>query len=166
MTAEPTLRALFDAEYRGLVRLATTIVGDRSIAEEIVQEAFARALARWRRLRHYERPGAWLRLVTVRMAVRSRARQQREVQMWDVPDRDSPEVAGSAFDVLQALSDLTPMQRAAIALFYFDDLPVDEIANLLGIAPATTRSHLHRGRAALAQLLAGTADTRDGSHVD
>jgi RNA polymerase sigma-70 factor (ECF subfamily) len=163
VTAPDTgLRDLFDAEYSGLVRLATTIVGERATAEEIVQEAFARALARWRRLQHYERPGAWLRLVTVRLAVRARGRRARELTVSTVPEarREQPD---NAHDVIDALAELTRPQRAAIGLFYFDDLPIDEIATILQLPSSTIRSHLHRGRAALAHLL---TEPKDDARVE
>jgi RNA polymerase sigma-70 factor (ECF subfamily) len=146
------VRELFDAEYAPLLRLATLITGDVAAAEDAVQEAFARALARWRRLRHYERPGAWLRLVTVRLAVRDKGRRARELSE-PVPERGAVDDHGPDPELLAALRHVPADQRAALALFYFEALPTDEIAELLGVAPATVRSHLHRGRAALARRL-------------
>ena len=82
MENEPeSVRELFDAEYAGLVRLATLITGDVAGAEDAVQEAFARAVARWPRLRSYDRPGAWVRRVTIRLAVRDRGRRRRELPL-------------------------------------------------------------------------------------
>src|SRR6185436_14523926 len=81
-----SVRELFDVEYAGLVRLATLITGDVTAAEDAVQEAFARAIARWHRLRSYDRPGAWVRRVTIRLAVRDRGRRRRELPS-DLPDR-------------------------------------------------------------------------------
>src|SRR3954471_10279336 len=81
-----SVRELFDGEYAGLVRLATLITGDATAAEDAVQEAFARAIARWHRLRSYDRPGAWVRRGPIRAAVRDRGRRRREVPT-DLPDQ-------------------------------------------------------------------------------
>ncbi len=56
--AAGSLRELFDLEYAPLVRLATLITGDSAAAEDAVREAFARALARWSRIRGYGRVGS------------------------------------------------------------------------------------------------------------
>ena len=72
-----SVRELFDIEYAGLVRLATLITGDVAAAEDAVQEAFARAIARWHRLRSYDRPGAWVRRIT--MHASSESLHDREV---------------------------------------------------------------------------------------
>ena len=55
---------LFRAEFASMVRTAHLIVGDREVAREIAQESFTRLLARWDRVSAYDKPGAWLRLVT------------------------------------------------------------------------------------------------------
>ena len=161
------VRELFDDEYAGLVRLAAVITGDAHVGEEVVQEAFARAVARWRRLRDYERPGAWLRLVVVRLAVRARDRRRREPAVAAIPERATPGPDAEVLDLLAALRRLTPMQRAAVALFHLEDLPVDDVAALLRIPASTVRSHLHRGRAALAPMLAAGSEAEEAqTHAD
>ena len=67
---DPDFVSLFEREYQAQVRTAYLILGDEGLAREVTQEAFARALARWRRLRGYDKPGAWVRMVTVRLALR------------------------------------------------------------------------------------------------
>jgi RNA polymerase sigma-70 factor (ECF subfamily) len=59
----------------------------------------------------------------------------------------------SDLDLVRVMGQLPPMQRAAIALHYLDDLSVDEVASTLRCAPSTARVHLHRGRMRLAELL-------------
>src|SRR4029079_2394459 len=66
---------LFVLEYPVIFRSAYLIVVDRDLAREITQEAFCRMLMRWNRIRRYDRPGAWVRLVAVRLARRSRDRR-------------------------------------------------------------------------------------------
>jgi RNA polymerase sigma-70 factor (ECF subfamily) len=56
-------------------------------------------------------------------------------------------------DLVRAVASLAPQQRAAVALYYLEDLPVEEVAHLLGVSASTVKQHLHRARARLATLL-------------
>jgi RNA polymerase sigma-70 factor, ECF subfamily len=156
-----SVRELFDVEYAGLVRLATLITGDVAAAEDAVQEAFARAVARWHRLRSYDRPGAWVRRVTIRLAVRDRGRRRRELPS-ELLDSPVAETAAPDPELIDALRALPPNQRAALVLFYFERLTTDEVADELGVRPSTARSHLHRGRAELARRLSIPEVVTDG----
>jgi RNA polymerase sigma factor (sigma-70 family) len=150
---DPDFVALFEREYAGQVRTAYLILGDEGLAREVAQEAFARALARWRRLKGYDRPGAWVRLVTVRLALRTRDRRSVE-QPASARADEAPAVDHPAdLDLVRAVRALPERQRAAVVLHYHCDLPVDEVAAILRITPSTTRVHLHQARARLADLL-------------
>ena len=151
-----TVRELFDGEYVAMVRLATLISGDVAAAEDVVQEAFARAIARWNRLRSYDNPGAWLRRVTIRLAVRDRARQRRELPGASDADHVATTSEPPDPELMDALRTLPRNQRAALALFYFEGLSTEEVAEVLGVRPGTARSYLHRGRTALALRLSPT----------
>jgi RNA polymerase sigma factor (sigma-70 family) len=63
-------------------------------------------------------------------------------------------------DVLRAIRDLSGMQRAAVVLFYFEDRPLAEVADMLGCTESTARVHLHRARKRLAEIL-GEEVTQD-----
>lgn len=65
---------LFRREYPSILRMSYAIIGDRQAAQEVCQEAFARLYANWARVGGYERPGAWVRRVAIRLAVRQRSR--------------------------------------------------------------------------------------------
>jgi RNA polymerase sigma-70 factor (ECF subfamily) len=56
------------------------------------------------------------------------------------------------------MASLPARQRAAVALFYLEDLPVDEVARLLGVSTSTVKQHLFRARAGLAAVLRETVD--------
>lgn len=56
-------------------------------------------------------------------------------------------------DLARAVASLPAQQRAAVALFYLEDLPVEEVAQLLDVSTSTVKQHLHRARARLATLL-------------
>lgn len=153
MRHEDELRELYDAEHASLFRTALLIVGDAATADDIVAEAFARAAVRWWRIRRYDKPGAWLRLVVVRLAVRARERAGRESARATVPDTGRLDPPPPDPDLHAALARLPDAQRNSIVLHHLDDLPVAEVAQLLRMPEGTVRSHLHRGRARLAEEL-------------
>lgn len=142
----------FRREYAGAVRTAFVILGDGHRAQELAQEAFTRAYVRWGRLRTYERPGAWVRRVVIRLALRTRDRAAREV----VGTPEARSFDGDPAlrpDVFAALSHLSRRQRAAVVLHYLDDLPIKQVAEMLGCRESTARVHLHRARLRLGELL-------------
>ena len=142
----------FQAEYRSVLRTAFLIVRDPQRAEDIAQDAFVQLYRHWRTVSRYERPDAWIRRVTIRLAVRDVKRAHAR----EVLEPTFPSPSHSALPdltVLDAVKQLPPMQRAAIALFYLEDRPVAEIAELLSISVSTCTVHLTRGRRRLADLL-------------
>jgi RNA polymerase sigma-70 factor (ECF subfamily) len=144
---------LFRREFAPITRTAYLVVGDWEVAREIAQDAFVQALRHWKKVQAMDRPGGWVRRVAIRDAVRSRRRDARGRALGadDVaPGAGDPALA---LDVRTALLTLPAQQRAVIALFYLDDRPVAEIAALLGCSGGTVKTHLARGRQALAPLL-------------
>ena len=152
-SADAAFDALFRREFGPITRTAYLIVGDWEVAREIAQDAFVQVLRHWKKVREMESPGGWVRRVAIRDAVRSRRRDAR--------GRSLLRTAVSAFvaappidvDLRQALLALPKRQRAVVALHYLDDRPVAEIAELLGCSEGTVKTHLSRGRAALAARL-------------
>ena len=138
----------FDAFYRDryvpMVRLATLLVDRVEVAEEIVQESFAAAYLRWRRL---DAPASYVRAAVVnrsRDALRWR-RRRRVVTLTD-PVVDAAEPVDH---VRAAIASLPRAQRTAVVLRFYEDLTVDAIAEAMGTRPGTVKSLLHRGIAAL-----------------
>ena len=153
----PSFDAVFHAEYRGLVALAAAVGGDRARAEDIVQEAMTRLDRQWATVSTYERPGAWLRRVTINLALSQRRRLGREARALLRLGRREPSFDPSPPAEHQHLWELVGRlpgkQRAAIALHYLDDASIEEIAAVLDIAPSTARVHLHRARQTLRDRL-------------
>src|SRR5262245_14319 len=150
----------FDAEFPVIARAAWFVVLDTEVAKEIAQEAFCRALQRWDRISTYERPGAWVRRVAIRLAVRSRDRRRREAALVEAPCGAGQASADRIVEnaaLAAALASLPRQQRAAVVLRYLCDLDIDELAAEIGCKPATARVHLHRGRQALGSIL-GVSD--------
>jgi len=147
---DEAFEAFFMAEHGAVLRTVTLILGDRQAAEDVTQEAFYRLLVHWRKVSQYERPGAWLRRVAIRAAMRSRAQSQRSQP--DVERAPGEDMAGR-IDVREALRHLTPAQRSAVVLFYYEDHPVNEVASLMSCSEGTVKTHLHRARERLAPML-------------
>jgi RNA polymerase sigma-70 factor (ECF subfamily) len=147
---DEAFEAFFMAEHGPVLRTVTLILGDRQAAEDVTQEAFYRLLVHWRKVSQYERPGAWLRRVAIRAAMRSRAQSQRSEL---VPDRAQSDDAASRLDVREALGHLTAAQRSAVVLFYYGDHPINEVASLMNCTEGTVKTHLHRARQRLAPML-------------
>jgi DNA-directed RNA polymerase specialized sigma24 family protein len=153
--ADPAFDALFRREFGPITRTAYLVVGDWEVAREIAQDAFVQVLRHWKKVREMESPGGWVRRVAIRDAVRARRRDARRRSL--VHSR-TPALVGEpnfpGLDVRQALLTLPRRQRAVIALHYLEDRSVAEIATLLGCREGTVKTHLSRGRAALATHLA------------
>jgi RNA polymerase sigma-70 factor (ECF subfamily) len=153
---EAGFSALFRAEYVRTTRTVFLVVHDRGHAEEIAQDAFMQLLDRWTSVSEYDQPGAWVRRVAIRMAVRYLRRErmrsllERRTQLEPEP---SEELTLPQTEVLTAVRQLPTNQRVAVVLHYFEDRPVAEIADALGCAPATARVHLYKARQRLAAIL-------------
>jgi RNA polymerase sigma-70 factor (ECF subfamily) len=151
--------AEFEEFYGGAVgRLLGQLVlvtGDLHEAEEVVQEAFARAFIHWSRLRDYEVPEAWVRRVAMNLAAeRARRLRRRTRAILRVgPPPHEPQVSVEAIALLAALRTLPIRQRQALVLHHLVGLPVEEVARTLSLPSGTVKSTLARGRRALAVLL-------------
>ena len=144
----------FRAEFPGVLRTVFLILHDRGRSEDVTQEAFIQLLAQWKKVSRYDRPDAWVRRVAIRQAVRTmkRDRMRTELERAEAvaPDPDLPDV-----DLARAVQRLPAMQRVAVVLFYFEDRPVAEIADILDISDGSVKVHLYRARQRLAALLEG-----------
>ena len=102
-------------------------------------------------------PLRWIYRTAFRLAIDEIRRERRT--HGEVPEgiSDAPADTG---EVLNALRRLSPNQRAAVVLRYEADLPVEEVARLMGLRPATVRVHLHRARGRLRKLL-GSEESDD-----
>lgn len=149
---------LVRGESRGLIAAVQAIVGDRSRAEEIVQDAFEKGYRSWWRVSRLDRPGAWVRRVAINEAIsvaRRRSSEHRAVERlgslatWSAGVDVDPLAALDDEGVWAAVRALPADQAAAIALRYGADLGVDEVADTLGCTVPAARSLLHRGRTAL-----------------
>ncbi len=151
---------LFVARYRELVGLATVITGDRSLAEDIVQDVFASLYRRSEPLDDPDGAVGFLRRSTVNGArdrLRRRAVAGRAHPVVETGRPPSTEDAAIADDdaraVAVAVALLSPRQRECIACHYELGLTHVEAAAALGITLGSVKTHLHRATRRLATLL-------------
>lgn len=147
-----------DARAAVLRRTAYLLCGDWHRAEDLVQTALVKLYVAWPRLRADGAVDAYVRQILVRTAIddsRRWFRHRETTSLQAVPDL--PAACGDVddgMDVRSALAALSPGQRAAVVLRYWEDLPVAETATLLGCSEGTVKSQAAKGLAALRRLLA------------
>lgn len=149
--------ALYARTWPRLIGVLVSIGGSRADAEEVAQDAYVKLLGHWDRIRRYDDPEAWVRAVAVRTLV-SRLRRQQVAARASAKllgrTGEVREPDGDALDVSAALARITPAQRAVVVLHHVMDLPIEQVADELGLPPGTVKSRLARARQALAPLLA------------
>ena len=159
----------YAANYGKITALVAAVIGDRHEADDIAQEAFARALARWPRVGGYELPEAWVRQVAMRLAIDSARRLRRTLRALPLlraaGPAQEPEPGDSlAFTTLgRVLSRIPLREREVLVLYYVADLPVEQIAHDRGIPAATVKSRLAACRRRLELGLARDQAVQEGA---
>lgn len=150
-------RGFYAAQHRRAVGLAYVLCGDRAAAEDLAHEAFVAAFRHWPTLSTEDDPAAWLRRVIAnRSASRWRRVGRESAALRRLSARRQPTMqeVGSGADRFWALVRQLPRQQSlAVALFYAEDLSIDDIAPVLGCSPDTVKAHLFKARRRLAEVL-------------
>jgi RNA polymerase sigma-70 factor (sigma-E family) len=149
------LAELYRRHAPAAARLAYLLTGDRTLSEDLVQEAFVRLAGRFVDMRNPDAFEAYLRRTVVNLA-NSHFRRLRVERAYLERQRQAPSEARKAFpdlesrdELWQALQRLSVRQRAAIVLRFYEDLSEREIAEVLGCPPGTVKSLISRGMDAL-----------------
>ena len=154
---DEAVTAFFTEHHVALLRLAGLLLHDGQVAEDVVQDAFARFYVAYPRLRESDASLAYLRRTVVNLchsrlrrlgvARRNRGDVMRVAESADatVGLRDD-QVA-----VVRALAELSDRQRTCLVLRFYQDLTEVEIAAVLGVSPNSVKTHVQRGMAALAE---------------
>ena len=174
---EAAFVALVGAHHDAMVRLATTFVSSRAIAEEVVQDTWLAVVRGIERFEGRSSLRTWLLAILVNRARTAGTREARSVAIGDA----GPAVDGARFDttghwaappehwvedaearlgaaelagrIRTALAELPPRQRAVVMLRDVDGLRSDEVCEVLALSSANQRVLLHRGRSQLRQAL-------------
>ena len=137
-----------------MVRLARLMIGDVEVAHEVVHDAFLAVHQRWDRL---DEPAAYLRVCVVnrcRNVLRGRQRAAAGVARAALGASDLyVMVPGDPSGVEQALARLPERQRIALVLRYYEDLPVEQVATVLGCRRGAAASLINRAMSQLREVL-------------
>jgi RNA polymerase sigma-70 factor (sigma-E family) len=146
-----------DEQRHRLFRFAVVLCGDPVLADDIVAEVLARAYERWDRVSAATNVHAYVRRMVVNEFLSWRRRATRtspRADLVELADRaaQSPDPGHAHAERAALAAELVRLprqQRAAIVLRYYEGLPDDEIADVLGCRPVTVRSNISRGLATL-----------------
>ena len=154
--------AFYLREYPAVVGLLQGLLRSRLVAEELAQETFLVAYRDWARVSGLDNPRAWVRKVAMnqrgsflRAYLRQQARERASVVEYE---HDTIKLADDHAEVWQAIRTLPPSQAQVIALHYYEDYSITQIAAALGRAPGTIKAQLHHGRRRLARVLGAGQD--------
>ena len=143
----------FDDNYARVVRTLVLAGADRARAEDAAQEAFTKAIRKWRRVGELANPAGWVYVV----AVREVWRRSRALLVDDTTlagQHDPARDLDGAVDLRAAIGRLPTRQKLAVVLRFYGDLSVSEVADAMGCAEGTVKSTLN---AAVASLRGGLA---------
>ncbi len=152
-----------------VLRLATTILGSRELAEDVHQETFLRVCKAWGGFRGDASEKTWITGIAVNVCRdMMRSAWKRKVTVSDeiveaVPDTFSAKEMDRRVErneVVQALAKLSPEHREAVVLFYYHDLDIRQIAGIQEVPEGTVKSRLFKARGKLATLLGGESRGR------
>lgn len=147
----PPFEQVYRARFAELARLASLVSGDRSAAFDIVQDAFVQLYRRWDKV---DDPVAYLRRSVVNACHSNRRRIGRRDQAVTRLSAGAPlSHSLGADEMSDVLSTLPVRQRSAIVLRHYFGLPDAEIAIVIGCAPGTVASLVHRGLAHLREVI-------------
>lgn len=158
LSSDPSsFEEFYRAHLRSVAAVVYALTGSRWGAEDVTQEAFLAAHRKWERVSQYDRPDLWIRRVATNLAAsrvrRSVAEAKALLRLAGVRRSVPHELPAQDAEFWQQVSLLPPRQAQAVVLRYVEDRPLGEIAEILGCAEGTVKSHLARGRAALAVRL-------------
>ena len=154
-----TFESMFVTEYANMVALAAAVSGSRVHAEDIAQEAMTRLDRDWAKIQSYSKPGAWLRRVTINLALSQKRRLKSEALALlrvGTPEPELQATPGEDEHIWKLVSQLSKKQRAVVALHFLEDQSLEQIAEILEISASTARVHLHRAKQSLHDSLTQT----------
>jgi RNA polymerase sigma-70 factor (sigma-E family) len=155
-----------DDAWPTLYRTAYLLVGDRGLAEDLVQTTLSKTYVSWGRIRDRRAAGVYARTVLVNTASSwfRRRSWSSEIATSDLPDRPVVESDSDRPLVLEALRALPPRQRAVVVLRFYEDLSVEQTATALGINAGTVKSQTSHAMAKLRSLLGESVIPEGANH--
>lgn len=155
-----SFESFYQRERRRALAIAYALTGTREGAEDLVQDAFEALHPRWTEILE---PAAYLRRTMTNLSTSRFRRLGSEARALDRlrrRRREFVELEPADAELWSAVAALPLGQRAVVVLYYLEDRSIDDVAQILEIAPGTAKSSLHDARAALARVL-GTVDVKE-----
>jgi RNA polymerase sigma-70 factor, ECF subfamily len=152
---DEALQRLLGGYQQKVFRMAVAMLKDAGRAEEVTQDIFLKV---WRALPSYDgraQVSTWLYAIARNACLTAiRAESYRRTEPLEhAVEPASPAPAGGDVDWDRLLAKLPDAQRQVVTLYYFEERDVKEVAERLGLAVGTVKSHLYRARQALAEML-------------
>ncbi len=146
----------YRSELRRCTALAYALCGNRSLAEELAQDAMTAAYRDWERVRRMDSPAGWVRRVTANLATsatRRRMAEAKAVLRLSARRHSDAELPESDEEFWRAVRALPRRQAQATALRYGLGCTVVEVAEILGCAEGTAKATLHSARQTISRRL-------------
>lgn len=140
--ADSDFDVMFRRNLPRAVALAERIVLEPALAEDLAAEAFARAYARWNRLRSADYVDGWVLRVVTNLAIDHLRRIRPAARSVEAPD--AIDTMALRLALTEALTRLPRRQRQVIALRYFSDLSEADVARAMGVTVGAVKSHHRR----------------------
>jgi RNA polymerase sigma-70 factor, ECF subfamily len=157
MSVDGEIEGCVRAEYGRLVGVVSLVTGSPQLAEEAVQEAFARAWERVQRGYRFDHLAGWVATVALNQARSGRRRKASERRAVErlaaVPSVESDREIEVGMVVRSAVDGLARRQREAVVLYYLLDIDVATVASLLRVSEGTVKTALARARHKLAVVV-------------
>jgi RNA polymerase sigma factor (sigma-70 family) len=157
---ESEFSAFCAVEHPRLVGALSLYCGDRSVAEELAQDALARACRDWNRVRRLEAPGAWVHRVAINLAHShfrrkgAEARARRRLATNQTTEHHVDVDPATALAIRGAIASLPQRQRIALVLRYYLDLPVGRAALVMECPEGTVKTLTSKAITSLRRSLA------------
>jgi RNA polymerase sigma-70 factor (ECF subfamily) len=147
----------YQAQYGRVFGIVRALVGDRDRADDVTQDAFVSLHRRWAEISGFDRPDLWVRRVAINGALSWRRRAATELRaLTRVASRTAPGTqiadSGSA-EVWRLVQKLPRAQAMVVVLVFVDDLTLEQVGRVLGIATPTAKTHMQRAKRKLAAWL-------------
>ncbi len=155
--ADADFRAWATANREGLRRTAFLLSGDWFLADDLVQDTLIRMVRAWPRLTGTGNADAYSRRVLLNLYLdHLRRPSRRERPASALPDHPAPDLDATGYreQLIAALREVPPGQRAVLVLRFWEDLSINQTAEALGTSAGNVKSQTSRGLATLREALA------------
>ena len=144
---------LADSCKERVAKIAFYVLGNRDEAEDVAQEAFLKAFVGIRRLKDGVPFDLWVSKISRNLSIdrlRKRKPQADPVEEWS--KENEPE---TILDIREAIMELPALFRLPLTMLYFDDMPTEAIARVLGVPQGTVKSRIHKAKEMIKRRLGG-----------